>query len=104
MIRETIATLAQKKNTVKDVQGVLRHSRTATTADVYMQEIPASVQAMVNSSHRELKAKSKPSTGGCNAAPLQRAIDGRGPQSSIGYRRWSVISRAALTYRMRPSA
>ena len=40
VIRRTIATLAQKKGTVKDVQGVLRHSRTATTTDVYMQEIP----------------------------------------------------------------
>jgi hypothetical protein len=27
--------------------GMLRHSRTATTTDVYMQEIPASVQATV---------------------------------------------------------
>jgi hypothetical protein len=59
VIRRTIATLAQKKGTVKDVQGVLRHSRTATTADVYMQEIPASVQATVNSIHRELKTKVK---------------------------------------------
>jgi len=57
VIRRTIATLAQKKGTVKDVQGVLRHSRAATTTDVYMQEIPASVQATVNSIHRELKAK-----------------------------------------------
>jgi integrase len=40
VIRRTIATLAQKKGTVKDVQGLLRHSRTATTTDVYMQEIP----------------------------------------------------------------
>ena len=39
------------------MQGVLRHSRAATTTDVYMQEIPASVQATVNSIHRELKAK-----------------------------------------------
>ena len=61
VIRRTIATLAQKKGTVKDVQGVLRHSRTATTTDVYMQEIPASVQATVNSIHRELRAKSKAS-------------------------------------------
>jgi integrase len=38
VIRRTIATLAQKKGTVKDVQGVMRHSRTATTTDVYMQE------------------------------------------------------------------
>ena len=57
VIRRTIATLAQKKGTVKDVQGVLRHSRAATTTDVYMQEIPASVQATVNSIHRELKSK-----------------------------------------------
>jgi integrase len=49
VIRRTIATLAQKKGTVKDVQGVLRHSRTATTTDVYMQKIPESVQATVNS-------------------------------------------------------
>jgi integrase len=31
VIRRTIATLAQKKGTVKDIQGVLRHSRIATT-------------------------------------------------------------------------
>ena len=55
VIRRTIATLAQKKDTVKDVQGVLRHSRTATTTDVYMQEIPESVQATVNSISRELR-------------------------------------------------
>jgi hypothetical protein len=36
IIRQTIATLAQKKGTVKDVQGLLRHSRAATTTDVYM--------------------------------------------------------------------
>jgi hypothetical protein len=33
---------------VKDVQGLLRHSRAATTTDVYMQEIPESVEATVN--------------------------------------------------------
>jgi integrase len=59
VIRRTIATLAQKKGTVKDVQGVLRHSRTATTADVYMQEIPKSVQATVDSINAELRKKSK---------------------------------------------
>jgi integrase len=60
VIRRTIATLAQKKGTVKDVQGVLRHSRTATTTDVYMQEIPESVQATVNSIHSELRGKPSP--------------------------------------------
>ena len=55
VIRRTIATLAQKKGTVKDVQGLMRHSRTATTTDVYMQSIPESVQATVNSIHLELR-------------------------------------------------
>ena len=57
VIRRTIATLAQKKGTVKDVQGLLRHSRTATTTDVYMQEIPESVQATINAIHAELRKK-----------------------------------------------
>ena len=49
---------SQKKGTVKDVQGVLRHFRTATTTDVYMQEIPESVQATVNSINEELRKSS----------------------------------------------
>ena len=86
VIRRTIATLAQKKGTVKDVQGVLRHSRTATTADVYMQEIPASVQATVNSIHRELKTKVK-------------SLAGEGAESSVAKRvtRTSITARAGST-------
>jgi integrase len=55
VIRRTIATLAQKKGTVKDVQGMMRHSRVATTTDVYMQEMPEGVRATVDSIHRELQ-------------------------------------------------
>ncbi len=55
VIRRTIATLAQKKGTVKDIQGVLRHSRMATTTDVYMQEIPESVQKTVDAISVELR-------------------------------------------------
>jgi Tfp pilus assembly major pilin PilA len=47
--------MAKKKGTVKDVQGLMRHSRTATTTDVYMQEIPESVQSTINSIHMELR-------------------------------------------------
>jgi len=71
VIWTTIPTLAQKKEMVKDLQGVLRHSRTATMADVYMPEIPASVQA-VHSIHRELRAKSKPLVGGEKKSPANR--------------------------------
>ncbi|HEY4842204.1 MAG TPA: hypothetical protein VIH78_09565 [Terriglobales bacterium] len=52
-----MATLAQKKRTVKDVQALLRHSRAATTTDVYMQEVPESVRATVNAIHQELRAR-----------------------------------------------
>jgi hypothetical protein len=60
VIRRTVATLAQKKGTVKDVQGVLRHSRTATTTDVYMQEIPEGVRGTIDSIHREVTKSPKP--------------------------------------------
>jgi len=60
VIRRTVATLARRKGTVKDVQGVLRHSRTATTTDIYMQEIPAGVRGTIDSIHRELKKSPKP--------------------------------------------
>jgi len=59
VIRRTIATLAQKKGTVKDVQGIMRHSRVATTTDVYMQELPEGVRATVDSIHRELQGTMK---------------------------------------------
>jgi integrase len=57
IIRRTIATLAQKKGTVKDVQGVLRRARAATTTDVYMQEIPESVRATLEAINRELRLR-----------------------------------------------
>lgn len=48
-----------RKGTVKDVQGLLRHSRTATTTDVYMQELPEGVAATVNEINRELRKEPK---------------------------------------------
>jgi len=43
---------------VKDVQGVLRHLCTATTTDVWMQEIPERVQSTINAINRELRGHS----------------------------------------------
>ena len=40
---------------MKDIQGVLRHSRIATTTDVYMQEIPESVQRTFDAINAELR-------------------------------------------------
>ena len=76
VIRRTIATLAQKKGTVKDVQDGLRHSRAATTTDTYMQEIPENVWATVNSIHQELKSgKGKRRTAAAGASkPAKRNL------------------------------
>jgi hypothetical protein len=38
---------------------VLRHSRTATTTDIYMQEIPEGVRGTIDSIHRELMKSPK---------------------------------------------
>jgi integrase len=78
VIRRTIATLAQKKGTIKDVQGVMRHSRTATTTDVYMQEIPASVQSTINSINSELrKSDAKARKKSKEPAPAGTVVSGR---------------------------
>jgi len=63
VIRRTIGTLAQKKGTPKDIQALLRHSRLATTTDVYMQEIPESVKATVEAISKELRLKSETEKG-----------------------------------------
>jgi integrase len=42
VLRRTMATLAQKKGSVKDIQAHLRHAKADTTANVYMQELPES--------------------------------------------------------------
>jgi hypothetical protein len=49
--------MSAASETVKDVQGLLRHSRIATTTDVYMQEIPESVQATVTAINDELRGR-----------------------------------------------
>lgn len=54
VLRRTMAPLAQKKGTVKEVQGYLRHSRASTTTDVYMQQIPGTESALVEALSKEL--------------------------------------------------
>lgn len=56
ILRRTVATLAQVKGGIKDVQGLLRHATADTTANVYMQEIPGGVKRTVESIYEELKA------------------------------------------------
>jgi integrase len=62
VIRRTIATLAKDKGHVKDIQGILRHTRLATTTDVYMQSLESGVRSTVNSIHEELSGIPTPGT------------------------------------------
>lgn len=67
IIRRTIATLSQTKGHAKATQGLLRHSRVATTIDVYQQIIPEGVENMVGSIHDELR---KPSTAAAETSKI----------------------------------
>jgi len=52
----TIETWAKlREGNGSDVQGIMRHSRTTTTTDAYMHEIPASVQSTINPINHELQ-------------------------------------------------
>lgn len=57
VLRRSIATLAQQKGSLKDVQGILGHDKIETTGNVYVQELSDSVLKVVGSIYEELKAK-----------------------------------------------
>jgi integrase len=59
VLRRTMATLAQTKGGVKDVQGILGHSKADTTVNVYMQQIEAGVKQTLDAIYVELTAKPK---------------------------------------------
>ena len=54
VIRRTIATLGKTKGHVKDIQGIMRHSKASTTTDIYMQSLEPEVRTAVNSIYDEL--------------------------------------------------
>ena len=56
VIRRTIATLGKSKAHPKDIQGMMRHTRLATTMEVYMQSLEPEVRRAINSIHDELMA------------------------------------------------
>jgi hypothetical protein len=56
VIRRAIATLGKTKGHPKDIQGLMRHTRLATTMEVYMQSLEKEVRTAINSIHDELVA------------------------------------------------
>lgn len=59
VIRRTIATLGKTKGHVKDIQGMMRHSKASTTTDVYMQSLEPEVRLTVNSIYDELTSNGR---------------------------------------------
>jgi hypothetical protein len=59
VLPRTIATLAQTNWSIKDVQGILGHTKEDTTAKVYIQVIEASVRETQKAIYAELKAPAK---------------------------------------------
>jgi len=54
VIRRTIATLGKTKGHVKDIQGIMRHTKASTTTDVYMQSLQPEVRSAIKSIYDEL--------------------------------------------------
>ncbi|MEG9437399.1 tyrosine-type recombinase/integrase [Edaphobacter sp. HDX4] len=60
VIRRTIATLGKSKGNVKDIQGIMRHSKASTTTDVYMQSFEPEMRMAVNLIFDELRDHRRP--------------------------------------------
>ena len=63
VMRRTLGTDLQEHGTMKDAQTALRHANITTTANVYMQPIPASVTAAMNSRTRAVLSKKRQNSG-----------------------------------------
>lgn len=73
VMRRTLGTDLQEHGTMKDAQTALRHASIKTTANVYMQPIPASVIAALNSRTRAVLAKKQQDSGKTSEAMLPNA-------------------------------
>ena len=79
VLRRTMATLAQGKGSVKDIQAHLRHAKADTTANEYMQDLPESVERMVESMYEELMG----GQAAASADLLPNATSGDGGSAAI---------------------
>src|SRR6266567_1741197 len=80
VMRRTLGTDLQRYGTMKDAQQILRHASIRTTANVYMQQIPASVVAAINArtrailaAGRELSSETQ-STTGSNGLQFEKGV------------------------------
>lgn len=80
VIRRTIATLGKTKGHVKDIQGMMRHSKASTTTDVYMQSLEPEVRSAINAIHDELMGNG--TTGPSPQTPPEASLVSQPEQNS----------------------
>ena len=79
----TLGTDMQGHGTMKDAQQILRHASIKTTAEIYMQEIPASVRTAINSRTRVIfNQRSKELSQLHDPVSHQRRANSRQPQNA----------------------
>ena len=81
VIRRTIATLGKTKGHVKDIQGIMRHTKASTTTDVYMQSLEPEVRSAVNSIYDELMGNG--TNGPAPQEPRTAARDSRSENENL---------------------
>jgi hypothetical protein len=94
VLRRTMATLAQGKGSVKDIQAHLRHAKADTTANEYTQELPESVERMVESMYEELTRGQSATS--ADLLPNATNVDGGGAaickKNMVGTRRLELLT------------
>jgi hypothetical protein len=74
VMRRTLGTDMQGHGTMKDAQQILLHASITTTAEIYMQEIQASVRSAINSRTRAIfRQRNRDLSQLENAVPYHRA-------------------------------
>jgi integrase len=63
IIRRTMATLAQDVANPKNIQGIMRHKRLATTTEVYIQQSDTGVRSTINLMHDRIMEGFKKGSG-----------------------------------------
>ncbi|MDE3200715.1 MAG: hypothetical protein KGN79_07320, partial [Acidobacteriota bacterium] len=101
VIRRTIATLGKSKGHVKDIQGMMRHSKASTTTDVYMQSLEPEVRLTINSIYEELTSDGM--TGSSPQGPSHASKKFRGSEDrGVRGRSGAMVSGRADAPKQKP--
>ncbi len=95
VIRRTIATLGKTKGHVKDIQGMMRHSKASTTTDVYMQSLEPEVRIAINSIHDELMRGATSGPGPRGSA--RKSVGANVGSENLLFQRRSVRTHAVIS-------